>query len=73
MAIHDNPILSNAAHGQHLPPSWYTLYELTKLPAPFVEDMLETGKRQWEDLPIILKAGRALTTRCKSRLPLAMT
>lgn len=31
MAICSKPPLSNAAHAQHLPQSWYTLYELTKL------------------------------------------
>jgi hypothetical protein len=34
MAIADNPVLSKANHGSVLPPSWRTLYELTKLPAP---------------------------------------
>lgn len=31
MAVADNDVLSNAAHAQHLPQSWMTLYELTKL------------------------------------------
>ncbi len=31
MAIAQHPILSKVAHGQHLPPSWGTLYELTQL------------------------------------------
>jgi hypothetical protein len=31
MAIAANPVLSNPNHGSHLPPSWRTLYELTKL------------------------------------------
>jgi hypothetical protein len=31
MAVASNEVLSNAAHGQHLPMSWRTLYELTKL------------------------------------------
>ncbi len=31
MAVAEHPQLSNVAHGQHLPPSWRTLYELTKV------------------------------------------
>ena len=31
MAVASNVVLSNAAHVQHLPQSWGTLYELTKL------------------------------------------
>jgi hypothetical protein len=34
MAIAANPVLSNTNHGSDLPPSWRTLYELTKLPEP---------------------------------------
>src|SRR5260221_9439189 len=32
MKITRHPVLSNANHGSLLPPSWRTLYELTKLP-----------------------------------------
>src|SRR4029453_12385714 len=32
MTIAGHSVLSNTAHAPHLPPSWYTLYELTKLP-----------------------------------------
>jgi hypothetical protein len=31
-AIASHPVISNRAHGHALPPSWRTLYELTKLP-----------------------------------------
>lgn len=31
MAVAANEVISNAAHAQHLPQSWMTLYELTKL------------------------------------------
>jgi hypothetical protein len=31
MEIAENKVLANDAHGQHLPQSWRTLYELTKL------------------------------------------
>src|SRR5262245_20790937 len=32
MAVARHPVLSNRAHAHVLPPSWTTLYELTKLP-----------------------------------------
>ncbi len=35
--------LSNAAHAQHLPPHWRTLYELTKLPDDVFEAKLADG------------------------------
>jgi hypothetical protein len=31
MKVSDSPLLANPAHVQHLPSSWGTLYELTKL------------------------------------------
>lgn len=31
MKIAAHPVLSNVAHGPHLPPHWRTLYELTKM------------------------------------------
>jgi hypothetical protein len=33
MAVAEHPVLSNSAHVQNLPPSWGTLYELTKAEA----------------------------------------
>jgi len=44
MSIAENRILANVAHGQHLPPSWRTLYELTKLPAPALREKIESGE-----------------------------
>ena len=32
MCIAEHPVISDANHGSHLPPSWRTLYELTKIP-----------------------------------------
>ena len=32
MAIAEHPAISNTNHGSYLPPSWGTLYELTKVP-----------------------------------------
>jgi hypothetical protein len=43
MAIAAHPILSNTAHGPHLPPSWRTLYELSKLPDETLLARLEDG------------------------------
>jgi hypothetical protein len=34
MMIADHPVLSKRAHVHVLPPSWRTLYELTKVPEP---------------------------------------
>jgi Protein of unknown function (DUF3102) len=44
MAIARNPIISNPTHVSHLPPSWGTLYQLTKLPKEALEAMLANGK-----------------------------
>lgn len=44
MAIAADPKLSNAAHVQHLPPSWGTLYELTKLSEEQFVAAVEAGK-----------------------------
>ena len=41
MAIAEHPVISNVAHAQHLPPSWMTLYELTKLPNEVIIDALK--------------------------------
>jgi hypothetical protein len=35
--------ITNAAHGPHLPPSWRTLYEITKLPDEVFEKKLSEG------------------------------
>ena len=45
MTIANHPILSKANHGSLLPPSWGTLYELSKLPEPVLTDALKSG--QW--------------------------
>jgi hypothetical protein len=44
MEIAEHPILSKATHVSHLPPSWGTLYELTKLPERELTDMLADGR-----------------------------
>lgn len=43
MAIAADPKLSNAAHVQHLPPAWGTLYELTKLTDQQFETAIADG------------------------------
>jgi len=43
MAIAGNPVLSNSAHVQNLPPSWGTLYELTKIPGPVLRNAIKDG------------------------------
>jgi hypothetical protein len=43
MAIAANPVLSNSTHGSNLPPSWRTLYELTKVDQPKLKAALKDG------------------------------
>ena len=38
-----HPVISNRAHGHALPPSVFTLYELTKLPAALLRETLNDG------------------------------
>lgn len=42
--IAEHPILSNPTHVSKLPPSWGTLYEMTRLPDRELEEMLAEGK-----------------------------
>jgi hypothetical protein len=44
MKIAQHPELSKSAHAPILPPSWYTLYELTKLPDRLVAKALADGR-----------------------------
>lgn len=43
MIVAKNPILINCAHWHKLPPSWGTLYELTKLPTEALQAKLADG------------------------------
>jgi N6-adenosine-specific RNA methylase IME4 len=43
MAIADHPVISNATHVSYLPPSWGTLYELTKLDEATIRARIEDG------------------------------
>lgn len=44
MRLADHEVLSNVAHAQHLPASWYTLYELSKLDPPQLRAAIEDGR-----------------------------
>lgn len=41
MAIAEHPVLSNRTHASVLPPSWMTLYELTKVPSGILTARIE--------------------------------
>jgi hypothetical protein len=60
MRITRHPILSNQAHALVLPPSWMTLYELTKLPEDVLLAKLKDGtinpKIERKDVTAILMA-----------------
>jgi hypothetical protein len=43
MTITRHPVLSNVAHAPLLPPSWMTLYELTKIPNDVLLEKLKDG------------------------------
>jgi hypothetical protein len=44
MKIAQHPVLSNARHASHLPPSWMTLYALAELPEEELEKLLADGR-----------------------------
>lgn len=44
MAIATHPTIAKADHGRLLPPSWTTLYQLSRLPAPLLERAIKTGE-----------------------------
>ena len=43
MRVAENPVLSNVAHGQHLPASWRTLAELARLEPEQLKDAIDSG------------------------------
>jgi hypothetical protein len=43
MAIAEHSVLSDATHVSHLPPSWGTLYELSRIPAEILLAKIEDG------------------------------
>jgi DNA methylase/Protein of unknown function (DUF3102) len=44
MKIARHAVLANSDHGQNLPPSWQTLYELSRLTPPQLEHAIEIGE-----------------------------
>jgi hypothetical protein len=44
MGIAKHPIIGNAKYISHLPPSWGTLYELTKIPDEELKQMIAEGR-----------------------------
>lgn len=67
MSIADDPRLTDRNHGSVLPPSWRTLYELTKLPDGTFGDAIERGiirpDMQRKDLaPLLVETRRAKNT-----------
>ena len=49
MMVARHSLISNRAHAHDLPPSWYTLYDLTKVPLPTLEAALEDGRNAPRD------------------------
>jgi DUF3102 family protein len=43
MAIAENSVISDATHASHLPPSWMTLYELSRLPDAVLRKEINSG------------------------------
>jgi hypothetical protein len=59
MAIANHPVISNRKHASALPPSWMTLYELSKLPQSLliekIEDGVITAKMERKDVAALKK------------------
>lgn len=64
MSIAQHPQLSNSAHAPSLPPSWMTLYELTKVPEPALKNALRDGvikpDMPRKDVAALMPAKRAI-------------
>jgi len=62
--IASNPILSNSAHAPNLPPSWMTLYELTKLSEADLSARITDGtvnaKMERRDVAELLRRRKAI-------------
>jgi N6-adenosine-specific RNA methylase IME4 len=62
MVVARDERLSNTAHGQFLPPSWRTLYELTKLPDEELQARIADGTihadMQRRDIAVVVKKAR---------------
>jgi hypothetical protein len=44
MGIAKNPVLTNPLHATLLPPSWFTLYQLSLIPAEDLQKLIDAGK-----------------------------
>ena len=44
MAIARHSVLANLTHGRNLPPSWRTLYELSRIPEKTLLEMMQDGR-----------------------------
>jgi hypothetical protein len=54
MAVASHPVISNRNHGSDLPPSWRTLYELTKVePAALCYSLPRSAARSPNDPNLI--------------------
>jgi len=69
MAVAQNPILSNAKYISHLPPSWATLYELSRVPDVTLQAAISDGRIR-PDLALhqAQKLWRELPTRDRAEL-----
>jgi hypothetical protein len=69
MAIAQHPVLSDATHVSRLPPSWGTLYELTKLPCIILRTKVEDGTihpgMERKDVAALLNKSKRLTQKPK--------
>jgi hypothetical protein len=74
MAIASNPVMANAAHAPHLPPSWMTLYELTKVSHSQLEAKLSDGsinpRMERRDVAALLPNARQIKPGPASSPPL---
>lgn len=73
MAIAQHPVLSNVAHAPSLPPSWMTLYELTKadgakLKAALKNDVIKPDMKR-RDVQALLPPKPRATRRRQTRQP----
>lgn len=73
MIIAQHEVISNMAHAPHLPPSWYTLYELTKLPTLLLEAKIEDGtinpNTERKDVLALREGSDATPSKRKPRSP----
>jgi hypothetical protein len=75
MAVAGNPILSNPTHGSHLPPSWRTLSELTRIDkklgegtlAKWLGDGTVTPKTERKDIAALLTADKPSSSKSKRK------